>query len=182
MRGRSVRSRRLHDADGLRTFAVVFDTGDEAKDGLTSFAAAHRISAASLTAIGAFREAVLAYFDPVGWSTSTFPVDGQVEVLSLLGDIALDGDEAEVHAHVVVGHPDGRTEGRHLETGLVWPTLEVIVAETPTTCGSGSIRRPGWRSSAVATTPTCRDHPGCCTRTSASAMASDGARPSCRAV
>jgi predicted DNA-binding protein with PD1-like motif len=126
-----VRSRRLHDADGLRTFAVVFDKGDEAKDGLTSFAAAHRISAASLTAIGAFREAVLAYFDPDRMEYLDIPVDGQVEVLSLLGDIALNGDEAEVHAHVVVGHPDGRTEGGHLKMGVVWPTLEVIVAETP---------------------------------------------------
>ncbi|MBW3665331.1 MAG: DNA-binding protein [Actinobacteria bacterium] len=121
----------LHDADGLRTFAVVFDKGDEAKQGLTSFAVEQRITAASLTAIGAFKRAVLAYFDRDTKRYLDIPIDEQVEALSLVGDIALHGDEPEVHAHVVVGHPDGTTLGGHLQQGVVWPTLEVIVEETP---------------------------------------------------
>lgn len=58
-------------------------------------------------------------------------IDGQVEVLSMIGDVALTDGEAEVHAHVVVGHRDGSTSGGHLRKASVFPTLEVIVTETP---------------------------------------------------
>lgn len=121
----------LHQADGLRTFAVVFDKGDEAKAGLRSFAVERRITAASLTAIGAFREALLAYFDRDRKRYLDIPVEEQVELLSLVGDIALHDDEPEVHAHAVVGRRDGTTVGGHLRSATVWPTLEVIVEETP---------------------------------------------------
>lgn len=124
-------SQLLHEADGLRTFAVIFDKGDEAYQGLTSFAAEQEISGASLTAIGAFQQAVLAYFDRDDTQYLDIPIDDQVEVLSLVGDIALHDGEPQVHAHVVVGHRDGSTRGGHLQQGIVWPTLEVVVEETP---------------------------------------------------
>ena len=121
----------LHEADGLRTFAVIFDKGDEAKRGLTSFAVENDVTGASLTAIGAFHRAVLAYFDRDTRQYLDIPVDEQVEVLSLIGDIALHDDEPQVHAHVVVGRRDGSTRGGHLQQATVWPTLEVIIEETP---------------------------------------------------
>lgn len=126
-----MRHQLLHEADGLRTFAVIFDKGDDAKAGLSSFASEEDISAASLTAIGAFQRAVLAYFDRESHEYLDIPIDEQVEVLSLLGDIALNDDEPEVHAHAVVGCRDGSTLGGHLQQGVVWPTLEVVVEETP---------------------------------------------------
>jgi hypothetical protein len=54
-----------------------------------------------------------------------------VEVVSLIGDVALEGDEPVVHAHVVVAHSDGRASGGHLLGGQVRPTLEVVVTESP---------------------------------------------------
>ena len=59
------------------------------------------------------------------------PVQEQVELLSLIGDIALDGGQPKLHAHVVVGKRDGTTRGGHLLEAHVWPTLEVIVTESP---------------------------------------------------
>ena len=50
-----------------------------------------------------------------------------------VGDVALDqANKPKVHAHVVVGLADGQTRGGHLLTGRVWPTLEVILVESPT--------------------------------------------------
>lgn len=121
----------LADVKGLRTFAVVFDEGDEPKQGLTEFARERSVSAASLTAVGAFANATLAYFDRERSEYLDIPVAEQVEVLSLVGDIALADDEPEVHAHVVVGRRDGTTAGGHLMQAEVFPTLEVIVTETP---------------------------------------------------
>ena len=46
-----------------RTFALIFDTGDDPLEGLTRFATEHRLGAAHFTAIGAFSDAVLGYFD-----------------------------------------------------------------------------------------------------------------------
>lgn len=57
----------------------------------------------------------------------------QCEVLSLVGDIAVGDDGPSVHAHAVLGLPDGQVRGGHLLEGKVWPTLEVIVREAPRT-------------------------------------------------
>jgi predicted DNA-binding protein with PD1-like motif len=54
-----------------------------------------------------------------------------VEVLSLIGDIALNEGEAELHAHVVLGRRDGTTRGGHLLEAHVRPTLEVVLVESP---------------------------------------------------
>jgi predicted DNA-binding protein with PD1-like motif len=126
-----MRSTLLHEVDGLRTLAVVMDKGDEASDELSRFARAQGVTGASLTAVGGCREATLGYFDPESMSYLEIPVATQAEVLSLVGDIALNGDEPAVHAHAVLGLRDGSTVGGHLLSALVWPTLEVIVTESP---------------------------------------------------
>jgi predicted DNA-binding protein with PD1-like motif len=121
----------LHEHEGLRTFAMVLETGDEAIRALTSFAVKHRVKATQFTAIGAFSRVVVAYFD---WATRQYknvPIDEQVEVLSLIGDISLDGDAPKVHAHVVLGKADATAHGGHLIEGHVRPTLEVVLTEAP---------------------------------------------------
>jgi predicted DNA-binding protein with PD1-like motif len=59
------------------------------------------------------------------------PLKEQVEVMSLVGSIALSGNEPKVHAHVVVGKADGTAHGGHLLEAHVWPTPEVIITESP---------------------------------------------------
>jgi uncharacterized protein len=58
-------------------------------------------------------------------------VSEQVEVLSLVGNIAVKGAAPTVHAHVVVGKADGTAHGGHLLEAYVRPTLEVMVEESP---------------------------------------------------
>ena len=56
----------------------------------------------------------------------------QCEVLSALGDIAIDDSgKPSLHVHVVLGLSDGSTRGGHLLEGFVRPTLEVTLVETP---------------------------------------------------
>lgn len=54
-----------------------------------------------------------------------------MEVLSLVGDIALKDGAPQVHAHVVVGKSDGTAYGGHILEAHVWPTLEVVLTESP---------------------------------------------------
>jgi len=121
----------LLDATGPRTWVLIFDKGDEPVAGLTAFAKAQKLGAAHFTAIGAFSDVTLGYFDRAKRDYKKIPLHEQVEVLSLLGDIALDKGEPKVHAHVVVGRADGEARGGHLLEAHVWPTLEVVLVESP---------------------------------------------------
>ncbi len=125
-------AKQIHEEGGQKTFALVFDTDDEVMAGLSDFAKENALDAASLTAIGAFSDATLGYFDIQKKEYKEIPVEEQVEVLSLVGDIAT-GEEGkpQVHAHVVVGKRDGKTMGGHLLEARVRPTLEVILVESP---------------------------------------------------
>ena len=122
--------RLIHQGEN-KTWAVVLENGDEANACLLEFATALRLSAAHLTAIGAFERAVIGCFD---WTRKDYTrnrIDQQVEVVSLIGDVALEGEEPRLHMHAVLGQPDGRALGGHLLEGHVRPTLEVIVTEAP---------------------------------------------------
>ena len=116
---------------GERTWALVFDVGDEVVSRLSQFASLHQLTAARFTAIGAFSEATLGYFDAKKKAYEKIPVREQVEVLSLIGDVALDGGQPKIHAHVVVGKRDGSAHGGHLLEARVRPTLEVMLVESP---------------------------------------------------
>lgn len=114
-----------------RTFALILDTGDEVVATLERFAAEHNLTASRFTAIGALQDATLGYFDWQRKDYDRIPVDEQVEVLSLVGDIALQDERPKVHAHVVLGRRDGSTRGGHLIEARVRPTLEVLLTDAP---------------------------------------------------
>ena len=122
---------KLLNVDPPVTYAVALQTGDDVMETLADFVREQEVEAASLTAIGAFSEAVLGYFD---WSTKQYkkiPVAEQVEVLSLMGDVAVAEDGPGLHVHAVLGKADGTTIGGHLLQARVRPTLEVILIQPP---------------------------------------------------
>jgi predicted DNA-binding protein with PD1-like motif len=113
---------------------VVLDSGEEAFATLTRFADEQRMTSASISAIGAFERAVVGWFDVASKSYRKISVNEQCEVLSALGDVAIDDNgKPSLHVHVVLGLADGSTRGGHFLEGIVRPTLEVILTETPAT-------------------------------------------------
>lgn len=125
-----MRSKVINDGPE-RTIALIFNKGDEVVSTLQHFAKEHGLTASRFSAIGALEGAVLGYFNWERKEYDHIPVQEQVEVLSLNGDIALDGDEPKVHAHTVLGRRDGSTVGGHLLEATVRPTLEVVLVESP---------------------------------------------------
>ncbi len=128
-----MKSKMLSRSEDNTVYAVIFDTGDEFVKGLTEFAKERRLDASHFTAVGGFSSATLGYFDINSKEYKKIPVEEQVEVLTLAGDIAMDQEKGEpkVHAHVVLGKADGSTVGGHVMTANVRPTLEIVLEESP---------------------------------------------------
>ena len=119
-------------ADEPKTFVVVFDTGEEIAAGLKKLAREQNLAGSSFKAIGALSHAKFGWLN---WQTKKYELAGdlseQVELLSLIGDIALKDGEPQVHAHMVVGRRDGTAHGGHLIEAHVRPTCELVLTENP---------------------------------------------------
>jgi len=129
-----MKSKRIGADDETQVHVAILDTGEEAFAALTRFANEAGLSAASLTAIGAFERATVGWFDIASKGYRKIEVNEQCEVLSAIGDIAVGDDgKPSLHIHIVPGLADGSTRGGHLLAGTVRPTLEVVVTEVPST-------------------------------------------------
>lgn len=115
-----------------KTFVLVLGKGEEAVSAIQGFAQDNEIGAAQLTGVGAFSRTVLGFFD---WEIKDYvkiPVEEQVEVVSFLGDIAVNPDgKPALHPHVVISRRDGCAMGGHLLKAFVRPTLEIVLTESP---------------------------------------------------
>ncbi|WP_214477224.1 DUF296 domain-containing protein [Mesorhizobium sp. dw_380] len=108
-----MKSQLVNEIGGQRTLGL--DPGEEAFAALTAFAVDQK----------------------VGNASRKIPIDEQCEVLSAIGDVALDDDgKPSLHVHAVLGLSDSSTRGGHLLEGIVRPTLEVTLVEAP-----GHLRR-----------------------------------------
>jgi uncharacterized protein len=127
-----MKSQRISVEGSRETQIVVLDDGEEAFSALQAFARNEAISAASLTAIGAFSRATVGWFDFATKSYKEIEIGEQCEVLSAIGDVAVGDDgKASLHVHAVLGLSDGSVRGGHLLKGTVHPTLEVVLTKTP---------------------------------------------------
>ena len=97
-----MKSAKLFEQDGLRSFLLVMDKGDEAFEKISDFARVNGITGAGLTAVGACSSATLGYFDPQVNDYRSSRFDEQMEILSVIGDIATKDDPPALHAHVVL--------------------------------------------------------------------------------
>ena len=115
-----------------KTFVLVFETSDEIAQVLQEFASEQALASASFTAIGALSSVKLGWLN---WKTKQYEpsvdLDEQVELVSLIGDIALKDGKPQVHAHAVVAKRDGTAHGGHLLQAHVRLTCELVLTESP---------------------------------------------------
>lgn len=128
------------EASPASVYVLVLAPGEDALAEITGLAREQGLGASQVTAVGAFSRAVVGWFDRAAKDYRRIGVDEQCEVLSLLGDIAVGEDGPTAHLHAVLGLSDGTTRGGHLLEGRVWPTLEVIVRDSP--AALAKIHRP----------------------------------------
>jgi predicted DNA-binding protein with PD1-like motif len=116
----------LNSGDAL-TYLLVFHTGQEVMKGLLAFAKQNELVTGYVSGIGALSRAVIGYFDP---KTNTYlhnEQNEQAELVSLLGNLALNNNEPFFHIHVGLGLRDGSARGGHLFEAVVRPTVELIL-------------------------------------------------------
>jgi len=111
------------------TYEVTFGKGDEVASGLTEFAEKHHITAGHFTGVGAFSSALLGWTDPEKRAFKKVEINSEAEVLAFVGDISTRNGLPYVHAHCVVGFPDGSTKGGHFLEGHVSIVMEVYVID-----------------------------------------------------
>jgi hypothetical protein len=121
----------LINNDQQKTFAVILESGEEVMEKIMEFATKEKISVSQFTAIGAFSDTIVGFFDFSLKDYKKIPFKEQMEVLTLNGDITLFNGEYKIHAHVVLGKEDGTAHGGHLLKATVHPTLEIILNESP---------------------------------------------------
>jgi uncharacterized protein len=121
----------LDDKPDRRAFVLVFDTHDDLLSELLRFANEQKVATAHFAAIGACERVTLGYFDLKKKDYDKIPIDEQVEVMSVSGNIASYEGEPKIHAHIVIGKRDGSAHGGHLLEAVVRPTLEMFLNEVP---------------------------------------------------
>ena len=115
-----------------KTYVMICDTGDELAANLKQLATELNLASSSFKAIGALSSVKLGWYDPKTKKYQTsVALDEKVELLSVIGDIALQDGKPEVYAHVVVGKSDGTAHGGHLLEARVHPTCELVLIESP---------------------------------------------------
>ena len=122
---------KLINNDEQRTFAIILESGEEVMEELMAFTKEEKLSASQFSAIGAFKETIVGFFDFSIKNYKKIPFKEQMEVLALNGDISMYNNEFKIHAHVVLGKEDGTAHGGHLMKAIVHPTLEIILNESP---------------------------------------------------
>jgi hypothetical protein len=119
-------------AEEPKTLVVILDTGDEILSSLKYVAQTEHLAGSSFKAIGGLSDVELGWFN---WETKKYQtavkLQEQVELLSLIGDIALKNGQPQVHAHLVIGRRDGTAHGGHLLKATVGPTCEIVITESP---------------------------------------------------
>lgn len=109
-------------------FLVVLDVGDEIMASLRKLAIAERIGEASLTGIGAVKDAVLGYLDidQKQYIKREFGSDS-MELVSLTGNLALLRGEPTGHCHAVLSDREMRAFGGHLFQAVTSVTVEIFL-------------------------------------------------------
>ncbi|HKD37645.1 MAG TPA: DUF296 domain-containing protein, partial [Pirellulales bacterium] len=108
-----MQSKLVAESAGRRTFVLILDPGEEAFQTISDFAVAQQIGGGSLTALGAFSTAVVGLFDLAAKTYRKIPVAQQSELLSAVGDIAID-DRGKSSLHVRHGQQPRPSPARNL--------------------------------------------------------------------
>lgn len=104
-----------------------FDKGEDVLVALKEFCIGKKIGAASFQALGAAKEIVLAYYDLKKKAYIDKNLAKDVEIASLIGNIARKDSEVAIHAHGSFSDETFATYSGHVKKLIVSATCEVTL-------------------------------------------------------
>jgi predicted DNA-binding protein with PD1-like motif len=105
------------------------EVGDDLLTTLNELCKKEGITMGRVEAIGAVKCARIGFYDQRRRSYQFFNVEGEREILSLMGNISLKEDAPFVHAHIILGDASGAAMGGHLSEGTEVFACEFIIEE-----------------------------------------------------
>jgi uncharacterized protein len=112
-------------------FFLVLDQGDEVLESITRFATETGVRAASLQGIGAVDRLTLGFYDLARQAYERQRWEEDLEVASLVGNLAVVDGGPFPHVHGVFGRRDFSTIGGHVFEAVVSVTVELSVITAP---------------------------------------------------
>jgi len=106
-------------------YLLRLERGEEIVETLTRFASANRIPSGVLSGIGAADRIRCGYFDPASGGYVEEAFDGNLEILSLSGNLSWAEGRPLPHIHIVFSDEEMRARGGHLIEGHVSVTCEI---------------------------------------------------------
>ena len=113
-----------HDERG---HLVVLDRGEELMSALTAYVTEQRITAGSITGIGAVRDTKLGYYDVETNEYRKHAVPASCEIASFMGNIATVDGAPFIHAHVVLTQSDFSCVSGHCFAATISVTGEFVI-------------------------------------------------------
>ena len=108
-------------------YILRFDRGEELLAALAAWCGTNKIGAATLSGIGAAGEIVLAYYNLETKEYENHTITEDLEIISLLGNVALFDARPLIHLHGSFGDKNLQIRGGHVRKLLVSATLELAV-------------------------------------------------------
>ena len=117
------------EANLARVFICRLDYESDLLESLRRFAEEKGINAAVFSALGALKNASLAFYDQKTKKYVKEKISRPLELLSCIGNIAKIDGKTVVHAHIVVSDSEGRAYGGHLDVETIIFSCELFLTE-----------------------------------------------------
>lgn len=113
------------------TYALRLERGDDIHTVIEAFCAKHDIANAAVSGIGSVEDPKLAHYSIETRQFTGYNFTGIFEIASLLGNVALIGNQPKAHLHVTISDAQMRAHAGHLIQGACSATLEIILTAYP---------------------------------------------------
>jgi len=110
-------------------WVIVLKRGEKIIEKLLEFINKENIKSGYFNAIGAISSVELGHYNLEKKKYTTRVMDSPLEIVSLLGNVAVKEKELIIHAHIVVGTEKMELYGGHLKEATVAVTCEVMFNE-----------------------------------------------------
>jgi len=110
-------------------YIIRIDKGEEVFASLLEFAKQYDIGAAAFSGIGACGELEIGVYDPATKSYAKQTIAEQLEIISLIGNIALSAGRPALHVHGSFSRNDLSMLGGHVFKAAVSATCEIFLTK-----------------------------------------------------